>query len=446
MKSGFAKLPFILLAAIFVIHAAFIVHYAVDVPIGDQWDTLNSDQLPSGLSLSWLFRLQNEHRLVPTKLLAWILLKTTAWNLNANLYVNFAIFGLFSSFFFVFQKRVASSVSASLFAWFLIFLVSSIADENHALADQSCHHFVLLFFFLSVYFLFSSKQLAFELFLGSLCALASTYAFANGIVLSAVVIACYAWFKWDRARVLLTASAKRVELIQAILVIGVVGGGILLWLLNYHRNLAVPPPTWPNKLGFWVVFFDLVALGFGYRVSSVLIGVVCTLAVVVPLWLLWKRTRPGNRDSFFALAAAILGVLGSLASVAFGRAGFGLGSGKTPRYAELAIVLIPPMVMAWGLALQQSKRDLRRAFVFLWLLCLGGYSNTNNWNFFHYRYYQQLKLKGLNCLSRYVHEGGPPVCSTLYPGSLAERLENAKRMKISFMETLARQPDLKPKN
>ena len=50
-------------ALVFLVHLGVILHHAVDVPFRDEWELLRPNGLPAGLSLSWLWEQQNEHRI-----------------------------------------------------------------------------------------------------------------------------------------------------------------------------------------------------------------------------------------------------------------------------------------------------------------------------------------------------------------------------------------------
>ncbi len=442
MKGFKAKLPFFLLGAIFLVHAAFIVHYSVDIPLGDEWEALNSDQLPSGLTLSWLFKAHNEDRIVPTKFLMWALLKIDNWNLSVNQYISFAFFGVLILSFFLLKKRLAPQSSASILAWFLIFLVSAISNENHAWGVQSCIHFLLLFFLLAVYFLFDNQQKTGSLVLGSLFALGSIFSFSNGTALCAVLVVVYAFYKWDRIRAG-TNKDKTRELLQSLLVIGIVGSGVAAWVVHYQRVQGHPLPILPYDYRFWDMFLNLISFGFGYHGQSALIGLICLLAVLTPLLMIW-RYRSSHKESVYGLAAAILGVLAAVAVIAFGRAGFGVASSKTSRYSETAFILIPLMVFAWSIALSTrfhfEKRKTNAIWVVLWLLCLGGYSNTNNWNFKYYHHYQIIKQEGLDCVERYLRNGGEARCTCIYFADLTQKLQNAQALNLSFLKKCQAKP------
>lgn len=50
--------------------------------------------MPSGLTLGWLFAQHNEHRLVTTRLLIWVLYKLDGWNVATHQVINFFVYGV----------------------------------------------------------------------------------------------------------------------------------------------------------------------------------------------------------------------------------------------------------------------------------------------------------------------------------------------------------------
>jgi hypothetical protein len=80
-------------AGLYLLHLVCVWKYAVNVPYWDEWDLFTPTQLPSGLSLRWLFAQHNEHRLVTTRLLIWILYRLDGWNVATHQLVNIVVYG-----------------------------------------------------------------------------------------------------------------------------------------------------------------------------------------------------------------------------------------------------------------------------------------------------------------------------------------------------------------
>jgi len=134
-----------------------------------------------------------------------------------------------------------------------------------------------------------------------------------------------------------------------------------------------------------------------------------------------------------------LAVLGVLASVSSGRAGFGIGQSKESRYFELAMPLLPLCVFNWTFFLQAKKSLMAAAVASFWIICLISFSN--NWR--QFRFYKQEAVRrqiGLKCLAAYYEGKGDGNCPTIFPGPLPTRLlEGAKILNVSFYRRIASQ-------
>src|SRR4026207_102820 len=85
-------LPAVLFVTVCIAHLIVIWKYAVDVPYWDEWEQLTSQALPQGLTWQWLFSQHNEHRIVPTNLLTWLLYRLDGWDIAVNQIVNWGIY------------------------------------------------------------------------------------------------------------------------------------------------------------------------------------------------------------------------------------------------------------------------------------------------------------------------------------------------------------------
>ena len=99
------------------------------------------------------------------------------------------------------------------------------------------------------------------------------------------------------------------------------------------------------------------------------------------------------------------------------------------------MMLIPLSVLNWHFFLHGRERYRSRVIMGLWVFCFLAF--WNNWKEFGvYRSQAEQRIAGLQCIQQYCQHGGNALCPTLYPGPLAARIEQAKRLQASFYRGL----------
>jgi hypothetical protein len=226
---------------------------------------------------------------------------------------------------------------------------------------------------------------------------------------------------------------------QPILVLGFLGTVTLLWFVGYQRPSYHPVPVLPLESRFWSFFVNLLAFGFGIdRVSNIL-GALYLCIVVIPIIagvLINKRNLSIGQWRILALTLAILGVL---ASVSAGRAGFGIQQTKESRYFEFAMPLIPLSVLNWAF-LFPKKQYLKVAIIAsLLIVCFAGF--RNNWKEFSYYKREAIQRSvGVKCLTAYYKGKADNNCSSLFPVPIPRRLlEQARALNVSFYRRISKQ-------
>src|SRR5262249_45750552 len=158
------------------------------------------------------------------------------------------------------------------------------------------------------------------------------------------------------------------------------------------------------------------------------LGVACLGLVIAPLALL-ARERAARRDpGLWLLTTLVLALLAALASIAIGRSGLPLRGAKSSRYAEIAMLLVPPSPSARHPPLPGRRRARALALAALWLTaCVG---SLDDWDLDRaYLDVAARKRVGIRCLEDYLRrvelEGRSPRegprCPTLYPRPLEGR-------------------------
>lgn len=414
----------VVVAVGFVAHLLLVARHAVDLPYGDEWDLLAPDALPRGLTVEWLLALHNEHRIVPTKLQAWVLLRLCDLDGVAFVLSSFVAFG---------------ALLAALLAWLVrrglpplgagacgLLLLSPIAFQNHAWGFQSQVHLALLALLAGAAGVFGDGRLARA---GGVAALiAGAFTFAAGVPYALAVVAGAVLHRGEAARACRAAGdlagARRARL-DAALVAVPCAAALVLWTIGWEG--AGLGPTWPTRARFWDVWLNLVSLGFGFETRSALLGLPCLVVVVAPAAALVRRDPRDPRA--WELASITAGLLLGLATIALARGAWGAGYAKTSRYAELALPLVPVAALAWWRLLAAARPAARAAApgAVLALACAG---LADDWSLDGYRSIEEQKRAALLRIA--AHRGGRLRCPEVYPGWLEERLAAARALGLSF--------------
>jgi hypothetical protein len=442
LQTWFTGFAFFLCIGLYCFHFHLIWKYVVDVPYEDEWASFEPNQLPSGVSLGGLIVQHNEHRLVTTRLLVWLQYCLNVWNLAIHQIVNFVFYGLILlAIVWLARRDAPEDVGLGVLCFFLVYLLSPINRANHFMGYQSQVHFWLLFLVLACCLVFSEAEKWVDLAIGTVAAILSTYSMAGGFVSSLVMLTMFGMFKASRINCSTQSSQCKRSYFHQICVFGILSTITLLWLVDYRKPLHHPVLTLPHEWQFWVHFLNLVAFGFGIDRVSTTLGAffMCVvLAPMVGLILIHGRNLPTGSWRSFTLILAVLGVL---ASVSAGRAGFGIEQAKESRYFEFAMPLLPLSVVNWTLFLRRRKCFIAATVASLWIICLLAF--WDNWR--EFRYYKREAVDrriGLKCLEEYYKEKGGSNCPTLFPSPLPTRwLEEAKALNVSFYRSITSQSE-----
>jgi hypothetical protein len=405
----------------------------VDVPTEDAWSNLP----PRGFSPAWLFKPHNEHRIVTTKLLIWILYKVDGWNIATHTILNFLIYGILLGCIVWFGRRTNPELPWWATLAFLIFMLSPNDAENHAMAFQSQWHFVFLFFIAGLPLVFDDKQSWGSLSLGVTFLCLSIYSLALGWVLGAVACLTYVVYKMSRCLGLPAPAARRREGLQLLSVACALLLSLALWFHGYHKPSDSPPSTSPLRASYWSFYVNLISWGFAFDDDSAINNAICALLVFLPVamlaHLLWTSRSGKSNGPIWALLAAALGILGALAAISYGRAGSpdAFYASKESRYAEAAMMLIPLCVLCWSAVLRAQPRLWRMVIPALWLFCCVSYRDS--WSDFDsYARTAQYHQAALNYTRQFYRHGGNGYCQWLFPRPIPDLLRRAKELGLSF--------------
>jgi len=425
--SGYSsKAAWLVLTALYFYQFYHLWQYSVDLPFWEEWEFFGPQALPNGFTWEWLFGFVSHHRIVFTKLMAWINMKLFSLNFVTLKLLNYAIFGGLIIAMVKFKDIVLGRNVFPFFPLFLVFLMSPIAYEDHAASFQSQFHFVLIFAFLALYFAFKNtpsikSTLAFTLFI-----ILAVSSLSAGIVLGVTFLllrTIYFSAGISAGRITRKAGLQAILISWALII-----PAIMLWFYNFKKPEWNAPWLPPSDPKFWDVFFNMLSFGFGFEFESAFWGIVCLIITLTPLALIMTQKEKRWLASTWQVMAAILGILAIIALIGIGRGNL-IGIAKTSRYAIFSFLLIPCSALAWWLALEGSiKRYV--AIALLWLFCTVTY--WNNWSYGIYRDLRQSDLLTLECVEQYAKGNGNGLCNETHVRPIGNYFDNAKKLDISF--------------
>jgi hypothetical protein len=399
----------------------------------DDWETFDTNQLPAGFSIEWLFAQHNEHRLATTKLLIWIQYQLNGWDLRVHQLLNFALYG-FVLLWIVWSMETTRRVALGVIVCFTVFLLSPITWFNHFMGYQSNVHLWLLFFLVSLHCLFSRSQTWNHVVTGCVASVLSIYSASAGFVSSLIVLILFCGFKSLRI-FSFNQRARLREWFQLISVVALVGSGLAIWTVGYFQPPGHPPLSFPHTWPFWDHFLNVLSLGFGIDQVSAVLGLLCLFIVLTPILGQVVRVRKNLSSEQWVGFVAVMGILAVLASISTGRGGFGVEQAKSSRYAEFGMVLIPLSMLNWSIFLYHTKKLKGFVLAVLWFFCFLTF--WDNWgDFRNYEREAGRRKQGIECIRAYYQGGGEALCPTIFPYSLPRFLAQAKRLDVSFYRNL----------
>lgn len=444
---------------------------AVDIPFGDEWDAfVYPGRLTAEFPLEWIFSRHGDHMIVLSRLQAWFFYHLDGWNVANVQTFNFVLYGLIPLSIFFFMRKQTPDMPKWVAASFILFLLTAISWENHVISMNSQNHYSGLFFILTVYFLFTEKQILIPAIVaGGFCVL-TVLASSQGPAMAVVLVVLYAIFKLVRITQQQIPWRAEIGHLSVFAMMSV--AGIFIWISNYgllaRKIDAGNSLIFPHSLIFWKFFLNLLSSSFGVQIDaltknpalaqSALVGLAYLSLILVPLTIyIWRNWRSMDSRSW-SVIAALLGTLAALASITIGRGyWWTIGAdGKSPRYTEVGIILLPFLALQFWVLLKNRQRLRKYVLIVLWIILL--IPLVDHWRFEKiYSGVRSARMKGLQCVQRYYDlrnitesetniqiypKDGNGVCQTVFFNcspdgkcfSLALYLENAKKMKFSFVE------------
>jgi hypothetical protein len=402
-----------------------IWQYSVDIPFYEEWDFFLPKALQSGLTWDWLFDFSGYHRVVPTRLMAWVNLQLFGMDFRLQKMFNYLIFGGLLVTISRLKNRIIGKDDFVLFPLFMLFLLSPIAFENHSNSYQSQIHLVIILALLALFHIYADNLQTRSLGIFFFCLIAAINTFSAGMTISSVLFPCWALF------VLSQIATGRVTRQRGILLLltgsTVVAITAASWVFSFRQPSGW---TWVTPLSglFWDTFFNLLSFGFGFEIVHPLPGVICLVVVVLPLILLWRDKELRSQTGVWQVTTGVLVFLAILVTISITR-GSAVGTSKLSRYAEFGLILIPLTSIAWWLALRRSvKRSV--VIALLWGACFVSF--IDDWSFSPYRDAGQMGRFVLEALEDYFVGHVDVVFPWTHPDPLTPFFEGARKLNVRF--------------
>ena len=394
------------------IHAAIALYFSVDMPHYDEWEYFAPHALADRLDLAWLFSLHNEHRLVFTKALAWLLLRTTHLFLPIQVGFNLAIYGLLCGLLLRFLRR-EFELRAD---WLLFAMGCALPWDVHGWSFQTHFPLYMLFFWVGLLLLRRVDARSWGVVPISICCV---YTFAAGVFCAGATVVAALILAVRRPQ------ARRRHCVQAMLILA----GAVSWLFGFQRNPGHPSLAMPWDGPFWQHLCGNVGRGLGYDcdvaviAGALALGVLCGLAL---RHVFAAAQRRGTPEAWLLVAVYLVAVFASVSATAMARAGFGMRSACASRYTETVLLSLPFLWLLISEAVQLRWLRIIAAGVLLL-----PYVNEMDLVKVYAREHDTREAARA-CVRKYYAGRGTGDCPGTYPANIASRLQRAREMGVAF--------------
>jgi glycosyltransferase, family 2 len=327
-----------------------VMKYMVNVPYWDEWGLVYD--FPRHFDVNWLLKLHNEHRIVFTRLLSWLLYQFNGWNIAQGIVLSFYVF-LAVFFLFVFYLRKTFLRLPILMLGLGSFFFASFAWCNMLNSFQNSFHWMLFWGMLAVISGFPQKTTVWKDLLFCICCICCMYAMSPVFALPLILMKAGKSLYFREYRSLIWCGT-------ALLFAG-------LFFIGYEKPAEHPALMMPWDWRWWYLLADMNAAALGEFVTPHSAG---------RCWNIWFLARPQFELPFFIVAVEMLllmffvltgclnrknwetpenwGVaallLASLASMAAATTARGLTGGWSGRHLELTVFLpvCYAVIMSWN--------------------------------------------------------------------------------------------------
>jgi hypothetical protein len=326
-------IPF-LIAASFIVYS--IVHYGVNTPLWDEWDSVPLFQKVDNhtLGFSDLWAQRNEHRILFPNIVILLGAYATHWNIKFELLVSFTFSLIAALMLYLFvlskikQRYIALFASILIAAWFY----SPIQYENWLSGVQIISFMCIAGIVSSVYFLDrfgTAKHRNRKLLFGAamVSAIIATYSMGDGLLL------------WPVGLVILASYRQTKQAFGA----WIIGGLVTISAYYYHYHATADSAS---TTLFLHQRFSFIKYVLGYIGSSIdshpnkadVMGLILILCLVPLLYMVWVRRK--MMEKFVPWLSIILLTLMSAVITAVARLNLGVVQSTTSRYTVFSLLYV----------------------------------------------------------------------------------------------------------
>ena len=382
----------------------------------------------------------NEHRIFFTKLSTWILYKLNSWDVRDQVILNYLIFLLIPLTLIITTIKHLDVKYRWLPIYLSIFTLSPRLSSIHSWAFQSCWHISVLTLIIIPIVIY--RKLNWSLcILASFLSILSIFSFSAstpGLILIVGLFLFYTILEFYNKKNHLTFDIISKKLIFLSIAIT----SIIYNLLTMHIHAGHGKYASILSKEFWLFFMNLVSSGFGHTKVNHMSALFCFLLIVLPItyFVIYQtinyKKKTLSKNLWITITQTCALLAGS-ASIAIGRVSeYGYNYSKQGKCLEFSIFFIPLAGILWSLI--YHRKFLRYKKQFILFFCLFVFFNfTRDWN--SSKIYKKNRLymtQGVNCAYKYYSNNMNKItCPKLYPWDLADKLQYAKKINISFYQS-----------
>lgn len=317
-----------------ILDIIYIKYYGVNVPYMDEWGfvPLIDKFYNNNLSFSDLFAQNNEHREIFARIIMFIAMYFTHYNVVAEMYISCGITSLTLFILFILYKQRFGLSLTSLIGFIPIsWLLFDFRQYENILMGWTIHIYLAVFgSILAIFSLKNTKKLDRMFILAILGATLSSFSFLTGSVI------------WPLGFLLIFASkANKIFLGALWSLAGIVIS--YLYFYNWVKPGQTPSISYSIENPLDGIAYMFVYVGSFFRIEfhpilvPLVFGILIILSIIISIGLIIKNDLLEETLEWIALIAFSFA---SAIITTIGRAGFGLGQALSSRYVTFSLLAI----------------------------------------------------------------------------------------------------------
>lgn len=391
-----------------------ILKSSVNIPFMDEWSLI---PYLGKFDIGWLFNFHNEHRIVFTKLVIFLLYKLNGWNIYTGIVIDYLLFFITTVVLYKIIKPICKDFA--MFPLFFLPLYSVFNQENLTILFQSQFHFMILFGLLAVIFGFLRKRcllnnILFALFL-NYSIYSMNFAFATGIMIVYII------------KELLHGENKFINLFVPL---ALFLPALMYFFVGFPQSTTL---IYPWRRLFRIYYSNLLILGITGKQYPLIIEKAMTiiLTIYVAIKGLFNKENKNN-NVLQAIFAVFIASSCSIAAISSGRANYQLI--VPARHIEIVTVIIPLLLSLFYF--DKIKNGRKWFFIYFLVLVIGFSQQFNYLSRIRGQIYKEKSI-GLDCAKSFYEYSSftnmkSYYCTTVFPYELKDLLIDAKKFNLSF--------------